>query len=72
MKLSRLTTKFKTLVISELIDDDFMLQNDEGLIVFEYDKEQRLCDIYKSKLRTNFNESEINLVNEYFVSSQNL
>jgi len=75
MKLSRLTTKLKTLIISELIDDDFMLKNDDGLIMFEYDKEQLICNTYKSKLKyfnTDSDESEIYLVNEYFVSSQNI
>jgi len=71
MKLSRLSTKIKTLIISELIDDDFILKNDGGLIMFEYDKEQLICNTYKSKLKyfkTNYDESEIQLVNEYFVS----
>jgi len=75
MKLSRLTTKLKTLVISELIDDDFTLKNDDSLIMLKYDKEQKICDTYKSKLKnfkTNFDESEIYMINEYFVSNQNL
>lgn len=75
MKISRLTTKLKTLIISELMDDDFMLKNDDGLIMFENDKEQHICNTYKSKIKyfkTNSDESEIYLVNEYFVSSQNI
>lgn len=74
MKLSRLTTKLKTLLISELIDDNFMLKNDDRLIMLKYDKEQQICDIYKSKLKkfkTNSDESEIYMINEYFVSNQN-
>ncbi|KAL4148461.1 hypothetical protein QTP88_002698 [Uroleucon formosanum] len=69
MKLSRLTTKLKTLLISELIDDNFMLKNDDRLIMLKYDKEQQICDIYKSKLKkfkTNSDESEIYMINEYF------
>jgi len=75
MKLSRLTTKLKTLVISELIDDEFMLKDDDSLIMLKYEKEQHICDTYKSKLknfRTNSDESEIYMINEYFVSNRNL
>jgi len=75
MKLSRLTTKLKTLVISELIDDDFMLKNDDDLILLKYEMEQNICDTYKSKLkyfRTNSDESEVYMINEHFVSNQNL
>jgi len=75
MKLSRLTTKLKTLVISELIDDDFMLKDDDGLILLKHEKEQHICDTYKSKLKkfkNNSDESEIHMKNEYFVSNQNL
>ncbi|XP_016661281.1 uncharacterized protein LOC103309871 [Acyrthosiphon pisum] len=69
MKLSRLTTKLKTLIISELIDDDFMLKNDDDLILLKYETEQNICDTYKSKLkyfRTNSDESEIYMINEHF------
>lgn len=75
MKFIRLITKLKTLVISEFIDSCFMRKDDLDSVVFNYNKEQNICDTYKSKLKyfeTNSDESEIYLVNEYFVSNQNI
>jgi len=75
MKLILLTTKFKTLIISELIDNFSISEFQNDSVMFEYKKEQHICDTYKSKLkyfRTNSNESEIYLANEYFVSNQNI
>ncbi|XP_025200961.1 LOW QUALITY PROTEIN: uncharacterized protein LOC112598649 [Melanaphis sacchari] len=69
MKLSRLTTKFKTLVISELIDDNFIIKNDDHL--FNYEKEECICNTYKSKLKyfkTNSDNSEIYMINEHFTN----
>lgn len=73
MKLSQLTTKFKTLILSEILDDIFVSKNDGYL--FNYEKEQYICNTYKSKLKslkTNSDKSEINEKNECFVSNQNL
>lgn len=73
MKLSQLTTKFKTLILSEILDDIFISKNDNCL--FNYEKEQYICNTHKSKLKslkTNSDKSEIYEKNECFVSNQNL
>lgn len=73
MKLSQLTTKFKTLILSEILDDIFMPKNDDCL--FNYEKEQCICNTYKSilkSLKTISDKSEIHKRNECFVSNQNL
>jgi len=73
MKLSELITRFKILVASELNDDNSVLQNDDNL--FNCEKEECICNTYKSKLKnfkTNSDKSEIYEINEYFVSNQNL
>lgn len=67
MKLSQLTTKFKTLILSEILDDIFMPKNDDCL--FNYEKEQCICNTYKSKLKslkTISDKSEIHEKNECF------
>ncbi|XP_026810422.1 uncharacterized protein LOC113551991 [Rhopalosiphum maidis] len=66
-KLSELTTRFKILVASELNDDNLVLQNDDNL--FNCEKEECICNTYKSKLKnfkTNSDKSEIYEINEYF------
>jgi len=73
MKFSRLATKFKTFVVSEFIDDGFIFKNYDQMI--SYEKEQRICDTYKSNLenfKTNSEEPEIYMINEYFVSNETL
>jgi len=74
MKLSQLTTKFKTLILSEILDDIFIPKNDDCL--FNYEKEQCICNTYKSKLKslmkTNSDKSKIYKKNECFVSNLNL
>ncbi|CAH1714172.1 unnamed protein product [Aphis gossypii] len=67
MKLSQLTTKFKTLILSEILDDIFISKNDNCL--FNYEKEQYICNTHKSKLKslkTNSDKSEIYEKNECF------
>lgn len=70
MKLSQLTTKFKTLILSEILDDNIILNGDDCL--FNYEREQCICNTYKSKLKRlkrNSDKSEIYEKNECFVSN---
>lgn len=71
MKLSLLTTKLKTLIVTEQIDDGFIFKNDDHL--FNYETEQHICDTYKIKLQSfkiKSEEVEIYTINQHFVSNQ--
>lgn len=70
MKLSQLVGNLKFVIVSELVDDDFGV-NDENCL-FNFKRELYICDTYESKLnefKKNYNEEEIQTINEHFVSN---
>lgn len=70
MKLSQFIENLKFVIVSELVDDGFEV-NDEGYL-FNFKRELYICDTYESKLiefKKNYNEEEIQTINEHFVSN---
>lgn len=69
MKLSQHIVNFKSMILSEIIDDicDILAPP----YMFDYKLEQCICDTYKSKLerfKFNCSEEEVQTANNHFVS----
>lgn len=70
LKLSQFIENLKFVIVSELVDDGFEI-NDEGCL-FNFKRELYICDTYESKLtefKKKYNEEEIQTINEHFVSN---
>lgn len=70
MKLSQLIGNLKFVIVSELVDDGFII-NDRGYL-FNFKREMYICQTYESKLdefKKKHNEEEIQTINEHFVSN---
>lgn len=71
MKLSQIITKFKTVILSEMLLDGNIILDSRFLLSSEV--EQYICDNYKLKFqefKAIHSEKELQTVNENFVSKQ--